>query len=209
MEKTTIAALGAAALLALGAGCASTPRVERHVWQPVGTTYTQQVRYTGSYSGPAELTTKIGTLTWKGQPHMGLENAAGTLVTLPSGEWVTQLAPDGRQVLSWDPPVGFNYPLEVGKSWTSSFKFTNHATNQSLNLVPNAVVEAYEDVVVPAGTFKAFRVRITNSNIGLHETFWYSPDARMLVKLSQRRTEASALGPGTREMELKSLTVAR
>ena len=56
-------------------------------------------------------------------------------------------------------------------------------------------VEAYEDIRVPAGTFKAFRVSIDASDLVSRDerlvlTTWYAPELRQFVK-----TESRMYGP--------------
>jgi hypothetical protein len=198
----------AVALVTLAA-CASPPRAEKYVAMPQGSTWTSQLRNTGSYNpGPAETTGKITTVMYKGQPHTGFQSGPNTFVTLPTGDWMALLGGDGKPLLTWDPPVGFNFPLEVGKQWSRSYKFTNHGTNMSMDVVSQATVEAYEEVSVPAGTFKTFRIH-TVSNAGADETFWFSPEHGIFVKQLLKRTEKSPSGPGSREIELKSISVAK
>jgi hypothetical protein len=99
--------------------------------------------------------------------------------------------------------VAWELPLEVGKKWTRKYSFTIHAANRTLAIEDAQVVEAYEDVSVPAGTFKAWRVRSTD-NLGNENTQWYAPDLGVFVKQSLRRTAKNAAGAGTRDIELIS-----
>jgi hypothetical protein len=209
MNRRMWCTYSAVAVLVLAAGCASGPRAERYTAMPAGSTWTTQVRNSGSYNpGPSELQGKVVQVTWKGQQHTGFMSGPNTTVAAPTGDWITQLAPDGKPLVTWDPPIGFDWPLEVGKTWSRSFKMTIHSTNQSFDIASNGTVEAYEDVTVPAGTFKTFRVHVTN-NFGGDETFWYSPEHGIFVKQVLKRTDKSTFGVGIRETELKSVTVAR
>jgi hypothetical protein len=67
------------------------------------------------------------------------------------------------------------------------------------------VIEAFEDLTTPAGTFKAWRVRSAD-NFGNENVQWYAPDLGVFVKQSLRRTAKNPSGPGTREIELVSYT---
>ena len=69
-------------------------------------------------------------------------------------------------------------------------------------------VEAYEDVTVPAGTFKAFKVRTTDT-MGNDNVVWFSPELGIFVKQNNRRTAQHAQGPGTRDIELVSQSIRR
>jgi len=96
--------------------------------------------------------------------------------------------------------------MYVGRVWKSSFKVVNHANNSIVATNAQHVVEAFEDVTVPAGTFKAYRVRMT-SDQGDDNTWWFCPDNGLFVKQKLVRTASSPSGPGIREAELKSLKI--
>lgn len=209
MNRTIGCTLSAFALCVVLAGCASPPRAEKYTAMPVGSTWVSQVRATGSYApSPPEVQARIVQVDYKGQTHSGFQTGPNTMVQAPTGDWMALLAPDGKPMLSWDPPIGFNWPIEVGKTWSRSFKFTNHANNQAMDIVADAVVEAYEEVTVPAGTFKTFRIHVTN-NVGADEMFWMSPEYGLFVKQVLKRTDKAPQGAGVREAELKSLTIAK
>ena len=208
MNSTFRARLAAAAVLALAAGCAITPRWERYEAPPVGTTWTNQLRGTGSYAGSAEVHSRMGQVTWDGKPHIAFHNGPTTLVARPDGAWVTLLGADGKPVTSWDPPTSMVWPMALGGTWKSSYKMINHARNSSLAVDASYVVEAYEDITVPAGTFKVYRVRMTN-NIGDDNVWWFSADNGLFIKQKLVRGEKSPFGVGVRESELKALTLAK
>jgi hypothetical protein len=63
-------------------------------------------------------------------------------------------------------------------------------------------VEAREEIKVPAGTFKVFRV--TNSDPTTESTYWWSPELGIFIKSKSQRTAKHPLGPGVRESELIS-----
>ena len=200
-------AIACAALVV--AACASSPVVEKYVPMAAGSSWVTQQRHSGSYiPGPAESPGRVVQVNWNGQPHLGFQGAGGTVVALPTGDWVAMVDGQGKPVITWDPPIGYNWPLEVGKGWTRSYKMTNHAANRVDNVEARTVVEAYEEVTVPAGTFKAFRVHTTD-NLGNDNLTWWNPDTGIFVKQMLKRTERSPLGAGTRETEIKSLSVAR
>lgn len=84
-------------------------------------------------------------------------------------------------------PRFLSFPLEVGRSWRSSFStVTDHRTRTELE----TVVRAFEKVTVPAGTFDAFRVEsrgtwrndTTGRSGGVSIVNWYAPVARTVVK---------------------------
>jgi hypothetical protein len=84
-----------------------------------------------------------------------------------------------------DPPVALAWPLRVG-TWGLQRSIWRWERNH--NGVPAQLtwkVAAYEDVTVPAGTFKAFRVEMNvELSAAWNKTFvaWYAPAARQWVK---------------------------
>ena len=106
------------------------------------------------------------------------------------------LAEGMRRPLAW-PYVGEPsskpwrvWPLEVGKRWSIDMDYTR--ADGSGNIKMDARVVAYEEVVVPAGKFMAFKIEhdgfvsTGNFNGRMVETFWYAPDARADVKHVRR-----------------------
>ncbi len=83
--------------------------------------------------------------------------------------------------------------LQVGKRWRSAF--TNRRGNgpASRNYYDSRVV-ALEDIEVPAGRYKAFKVEghgeamLPNSAIKLHNTYWLDPATMTLVRQDVRQT---------------------
>jgi hypothetical protein len=96
------------------------------------------------------------------------------------------------QVQMWfEPPVGYlDFPLYVGKKWTTAYKGTS---NSFQSMAETAVeVASYGPVTVPYGTINAFRIRVRGSDrqIGRanpYETFWYSPEIGYFVKHETNR----------------------
>jgi hypothetical protein len=118
----------------------------------------------------------------------------------PNGSWQGMYS-GGKPVITWDPPLNWDWPLEVGRSWTREQRMTIHAANRTIPYVLTQTVEAYEDVTVPAGTFKAFKVS-TVTSLGDENLIWFSPELGIFVKQSLKRTGQHAQGPGTREIQL-------
>jgi hypothetical protein len=58
------------------------------------------------------------------------------------------------------------WPLAVGEAWdqTCAFNRTKNGQRESVLATTSYRVEARENVVVPAGSFDAFRVRVTGDN---------------------------------------------
>jgi hypothetical protein len=198
------------AVAVMAGGCASlAPKAERYVPPPLGATWVNERRDTGSYgSTTVQAPGKRGERVWQGKPVITFEGPDVTLVaSSTSGAWLAQVRGD-TPVLSWDPPLSWDWPLEVGKTWTKKYTVTNHATKQTIPFETTQKVEAYEDVTVPAGKFKAFKVT-TIDTLGNQNVNWFSPELGIFVKTSLRRTEKHPLGPGTRETQLVSQTIKR
>ena len=207
--KVHLATASLAAMLVAGGCSMMEPKAERHVAPPLGSTWTQAQRNSGSYgSGAVQVPFKRGERMWQGKLMGTYETPQQVTVFAADGGWVAILSPDGKPILTYDPPIGYNWPLMVGKTWTSSHRMTLIAKNQVFPFETTYRVEAYEDVTVPAGTFKAFKIR-SSSNTGSEDTYWYAPEPGVFVKQSLRRTDKSGYGPGTREAELASQSIKK
>jgi hypothetical protein len=203
--------LGVAVLtLALAlAGCAMTPKAERYVAPPPGSTLSWRTTNTGSFgSGTRESTSKITERMWEGKRMIAFVSPTGTLLETQEGAWFAMLGPDDKPIITWDPPASYDWPLEVGKTWTKSYRMTVHPRNQTLPYDSTVKVESYEDMTVPAGTFKVFKVSSSNT-IGVENIQWFSPQLGVFVKQIQKRAANSPLGAGTSDQELISQTVTK
>lgn len=217
MKRPYWSALGFAGLLAamFAAGCAATapppgaPRADGPVFPPSGSSWVIALRDSGSFGSANEQRTirARGEQTWQGRKVHAYEGQETTLlIEFPTGKFVARVR--GTTPLeSWDPPLGWNWPIWVGKSWTESFRFTYHQRGQTFNVQGSFKVEAYEDIKVPAGTFKVFR--ITYADGGTESVNWWSPELGILVKSRTQRTSQHSAGPGTREVELVSHDIKR
>ncbi len=206
--KLRLAAAGLAVAL-LSSGCALfEPRAERYVAPPLGSTWVSARRDTGSYgSGSAQVPGKRGQQTWQGKEFISFESPELTTLANPDGSWLGQVR-GATPVVTWDPPLSYDWPLEVGKTWTKNHRITIHAAKRTLAFQSTQKVEAYEDVTVPAGTFKAFKVS-TSDTLGNENINWFSPDLGIFVKSSLKRTAKNAQGAGTRDIELVSQKITR
>lgn len=208
LRTTWILATAAVALASAGCGLLE-PKAERYPPPQAGTTWTSMFRDTGSYgSGSSQVTGRfLPNRTWQGREVHAFEfGGLTTLMTQGDANFIVQLKGD-TPTLTWDPPAGWVWPLEVGKTWTRKGKVTIHAAKRSVDYEYTQTVEAYEDVTVPAGTYKTFRVRTSNT-LGDENVQWWSPDVGLFVKSRLTRTAKSSLGPGTREAEVVSYTRA-
>ena len=204
-----LAALVGLAVLLAASGCASPgPRAARWTPPPVGATWEFDQRSTGSYGRDALVQVSRGDGTWQGQSVVTLATSLGTNTqALPNGRWMAITGRDGQALMSWDPPLGFDYPLEVGKSWVTPYRMTI-ASGRTIAYDLTCKVESHGKVTVKAGTFDAFQVACTTT-IGNEETYWANPDMGVFVKTRLRRLASSPLGAGTQESELAAVPAVR
>lgn len=208
--KLTRITLCLAITASLLAGCAAPPRAESgRVDQPIGSVLVRVQKNTGSY-GTGEVTatsTRMAPRMWKGQQVAVYANSPGpTLFQLPPHGTFVGFFEGDNPVVTFDPPTGYDWPLEVGKSWTRRYNMTLHQANRVIPVEVKVAVEAYEDVAMPGGTFKAFRIRSVD-NQGNDDLNWFSPELGVFVKQKLTRTAANPNGPGTREVETIRQTI--
>lgn len=216
MKRPYWNAVGFAGLLAmLSAGCATTapppgaPQAGFPARPAPGSTWVLAIRDSGSFgSANREVTFRSrGEETWQGRKvHANQATETTFLFDVATAGMVARVR--GTEPLeSWDPPLAWNWPMWVGKSWPLTYRYTNHERGQTFNVQAWVKVEAYEDIKVPAGTFKVFRV--TYADEGTESVSWWSPDLHMSVKQRIQRTRTHFAGLGTRELELVSHDLKR
>lgn len=200
------------AVVVLTGGCAMMePKAERYVAPPLRSTWTVAQRNTGSLgSGDVQVQITRGEQTWQGKPVVTFASSQATILANPdTGKWIAFLGPDGKPVVSFDPPTGFDFPLAVGKTSTNHIQMTMHAANRTIPYDVTCKVESYGDVTVPVGTFKAFKVGCSSA-LPTDEIYWFSPEMGLLVKSSVTRAANYPFGgAGTREGELVSVTIRK
>ena len=202
-------AIAVLALTLVSGGCATAPKYERFATPPLGSTYTIARSDTGSYgSGTTQITMKIAERMWEGKQVIAYVGPTGVTLSTPEGRWPAILTPDEKPIFSFEPPIGYEFPLEVGKTWTKSYRVTVHATKQTIPFDSTSKVEAYEDVTVPAGTFKAFKISSSDTT-GSETVTWSSPEVGMWIKRVETRTAKHAAGPGWREIQLTLQNIAK
>jgi hypothetical protein len=100
------------------------------------------------------------------------------------------------------PPEDWQWPLQVGRSWSATVTWLDGAAqDRSFVLTGVWTVEAFEEIKTPAGTFKAFKVSRREIESGASQEFWYSSAVKGWVKV--RGTDTAA---GTYEEELTAYT---
>ncbi|MDE2613806.1 MAG: hypothetical protein KGL78_10230 [Burkholderiales bacterium] len=211
---TTVAAAALIGMVGL-AGCASgTPRAERYVPPAMGASWSYRITSTGSFgSGSADVPMRVSQTEWQGRRLLRFENPSGATLQDDRVGVVAVLDRNGRAVMSYEPALTYRWPLEVGRSWTEELVLrvtSGSGAVQDLPMKTNWRVEAYEDVTVPAGTFKAWRV-VMEDNFGFRQTTWSVPDTMGVFarRLSERGPNHPQGGAGTQLMELLSVPAVR
>lgn len=122
---------------------------------------------------------------------------------------MAQLNPAGKPVVSFEPPIALPSPLVVGSTWRSKYTMTLHARQAKVPCVVAFEVAALEDVNVPAGSFKVFRV-IATDTFGEVDTRWWVPaQGSLWVKRTVNRPATHPQGAGQIEALLLSRTAPK
>jgi hypothetical protein len=200
---------GAVATVLTSACALLEPQVERYTPPPVGTTYEREIRQTGSYGKTYRESSKyVGMRQVMGRDlHVHERSTGQSSMVVTEGTWLGEFKGD-KPMFTFDPPHGVGFPMKVGKTVSRDVRLILHGQNRVVPFKANWKVEAYEDVTVPAGTFKAFRVSYEDSN-GTQGTWWNNAENGIFVKWSARRTEKHPAGPGTQEAELVAVDIKR
>jgi hypothetical protein len=120
------------------------------------------------------------------------------------------LNPQGRKVTSeivWFYGIYCDFPIYVGKKWSKMVSGKDTAGG-SMDYLHEFKVLVIEEVTVPAGTFKAFkiefskRIAIRPSDVYRHY-FWYCPEIKIIIKSSYAGHEGS-WRPGSSDFVLIS-----
>jgi hypothetical protein len=199
---------GAALCVAFIAGCASPPpKAERYVAPPVGASWKVQVSGTGSYGNASKVEQQVSMrdVVVEGKPYHRFDAGGGATLQNDSVGLFMVLGPGDRPVMRYDPPLGYEFPLEVGKTWTQDIALTVGGSTKT-PMKAQWKVEAYEDVTVPAGTFKAWRVVFTD-NFGFKQTTWSMPETVGVYakRISERAATHPQGGAGMQVIELVTL----
>lgn len=101
------------------------------------------------------------------------------------------------------PPEDWQWPLQVGKSWSATVTWVDTGEQEGRFVLTTVwAVEAYEEVKTAAGTFKAFKVSRREIESAASQEFWYSPAVKGWIK--QR---ATGTADGAYEEELTAYTL--
>jgi hypothetical protein len=190
--------------------------VERPVWPPPGSTWTVQTKSTGSLGSTGANVAATRTVTWEalgeqdweGRRVIGLASGGASTFTMTPADASWRRFATGnpsRRTIPYE--ALYEWPLFVGKSWVSEFRIRDHARGQTVALKYDFRVEAFEEVVTPAGAFKAFRVRRDGPDD--RYIVWFNPELVIEVKRVWERFSSHRSGAGTNEMELVSHSIKK
>ena len=159
---------------------------------------------TGSYGKDVTFQITRGESVWQGQQVVTLANSVNgsTVLALPTGKWAAILGRDGKPVMTFDPPIGYIYPLSVGKAWSTQHKVTS-ANGTVTDLTYSCKVEGRESVTVPAGTFDTLRI-VCESPVS-RDVSWSIIDHGMHAKQEFQRLAGHPQGAGTQSAQLMVL----
>lgn len=189
-------------------GCAAPPPVaERMVMSPMGTVTTYHRKSSGSLGNfDGKVVWTHAPATWQGKPviSFGAPQAGVALHDPVSFAMLATLAPDGKPLMAFDPPIDYAWPLTVGQTWSTQYIVTLYPSGNKVPFKRDFKVEGIEDVTVPAGTFKTWKLSWKDSS-GETETRWISPAQGIAtVKRHVERPATHAQGPGVLDAELLS-----
>lgn len=133
----------------------------------------------------------------------------------PKTPVVDQSANALRRMLNIKSTLNYlEFPLFVGKKWTAEYKDTNVNTRQPMSRSADVQVTGVEKVSTLAGTFEVFRIdrsdTMQESSARYTLTsYYYSPEARAIVKFLYDSSAGGKVAGGKRELELITFGSAR
>ena len=211
MVKSTKKLCISASVAGLLVGCAAVATQEAATYTPQapGSSWQMSYQNTGSYGKDADVVVTRGEATWQGSKVGKItrsDNGMGILI-LPNGKWAAVVGRDGTPMTTFDPPLGYEFPLKVGKSWSTQHKVTNLATKRVVDFEYSCAVQGVDRVTVRAGTFDAFRIACENKES--RTVWWYDAANGVNVKVDNVRKPGSPEGEGTQHGELVALNLAK
>ena len=158
----------------------------------------------------------------RGKAGLGLDSGGGRITVLDPAtcDVIATLAGNTPLTLNLPAAGPFGGSLWVGKRWRTVYDHSDFTYGRTWNAAEyRAHVPTFEDVTVPAGTFRAFRVealggvgtsvfgngfgaRGSSPGIETTETHWYAPDVKLPVKSVIERLGSHHRGAGRTVIEL-------
>jgi hypothetical protein len=194
---------GAAVLVAISSSAvmAADEVAERFVPPQPGTHVTY--RTTDKNDSVSSESRVVVETVYKGRPAITLASPDGQDVIVldkASGSNIARIQ-NGQETEFLDyhaPQYRLQWPIKVGAKWTESMAFYDRKSGKSWDPVEQTwKVLAYEEIVVPAGKFMAFKMQSSpGKNNAIVLTVWYAPDIGLNVKTIYERTPQNYLGYG-------------
>ena len=136
-------------------------------------------------------------------------NYTRTLVFTPTWNLIKSREPDGKGY-DYSPPLKyFDFPLFPGKKWAAEVQEARAGGQPTRKHQMAAVVEGWEDVTVPAGTFRALkivlRIKALEESVVTRDSedvSWYVPKVKRSVKTVETSVNHSS---GLRTMRTVTL----
>jgi hypothetical protein len=169
---------------------------------PVGTKWVRKIVVHGKDIIITRTYTVLEESSHGGKPVHRISDGAKISLFDKATRNLTARVRAGEELNSASPYVpAYDFPLWVGKSWKTTYAYNDREREATFeNIVWLGRVTAYEDVTVPAGTFKTFKVEGTDG--GVKVILWYSPKLNIAVKSSLERLPGHYVGPGKFTSEL-------
>jgi hypothetical protein len=94
--------------------------------------------------------------------------------------------PKGKKLTVYSPWF-IDFPIYVEKQWKKIFTSPPVGGSTDITYLNEYKVISYEDATVPAGTFKAFKIELKQTNYGGRFAsgkayYWYSPEVKFIIK---------------------------
>jgi hypothetical protein len=149
--------------------------------------------------GSGRIVTTVKTLRSSYTRTIEYDDQWGLLLTrLPNGATTT-----------FSPALPYmSFPLSPGKTWQARVTEVAPGSSDKSHAI-TASVGQWESVTVPAGTFRALRIELTDeiseSGVVIHQgqdVSWYAPEVRRSVK-----TEETSFNPRTGERRRRTITL--
>lgn len=161
----------------------------------LGDTYIIEYLYPDSLKSSYSIERKVvavddGKITVAAKNVKSKMGKARTLQFTAEGNLLSSRNPDGSG-FDYSPPLKyFAFPLYPGKTWQQTSRETNIQTGTVREHMLSATVSDWEDISVPAGTFRAIRITLqtelldpsTGETSRGTDISWYAPDIRRSVK---------------------------
>jgi hypothetical protein len=173
-------------------------------WPLPGSVWTSEVFQTGSLgSGRTVVTSRLlGQRILRGEQVVAVEEDRETWYFDAELRLAGHDGPTGATL--YQPPVPiFRWPLTVGAAWSSPMRIIEGGRVSASRAWFR--VEAFEEIVTPAGRFVAFRVR--QDGVGERVMRWWSPLLGIVIRTEVERDELHRSGLGTSRSELLSVSL--